>query len=82
MVDVASFTFLLSFIFVARDHKGVAAVLDSGLRLHVNLQSTTVTMTRYAAGQLSVPLTSAVHSALQYPPAATHTRHKISARVR
>lgn len=32
---------------------GVAAVLDSGLLLDFNLQGTTVTMTRRAAGQLS-----------------------------
>jgi hypothetical protein len=38
---------------VARDHAGVAAVLDSGLLLDFSMQGTTVTMTRAAAGQLS-----------------------------
>ena len=40
-------------VVVARDHAGVAAVLDSGLLLDFNLQGTTVTMTRGAEGQLS-----------------------------
>jgi hypothetical protein len=40
-------------VIVARDHAGVAAVLDSGLLLDFHLQGTTVTMTRAAAGQLS-----------------------------
>ena len=40
-------------VIVARDHAGVAAVLDSGLLLDFSLQGTTVTMTRAAAGQLS-----------------------------
>jgi hypothetical protein len=40
-------------VVVARDHAGVAAVLDSGLLLDFSLQGTTVTMTRAAAGQLS-----------------------------
>ena len=40
-------------VVVARDHAGVAAVLDSGLLLDFNLQGTMVTMTRAAAGQLS-----------------------------
>jgi hypothetical protein len=40
-------------VIVARDHAGVAAVLDSGLLLDISLQGTTVTMTRAAAGQLS-----------------------------
>ncbi len=37
----------------ARDHAGVAAILDSGLLLDFSLQNTTVTMTRAATGQLS-----------------------------
>lgn len=40
-------------VIVARDHAGVAAVLDSGLPLDFSLQGTTVTITRAAAGQLS-----------------------------
>jgi hypothetical protein len=40
-------------VVVARDHAGVAAVLDSGLLLDCTMQGTTVTMTRTAAGQLS-----------------------------
>ncbi|HEY9264764.1 MAG TPA: DEAD/DEAH box helicase [Mycobacterium sp.] len=38
---------------VARDHAGVAAVLDSGLLLDFHLQGTTVTITRAAEGQFS-----------------------------
>lgn len=40
-------------VIVARDHAGVAAVLDSGLLLDFVLQGATVTITRAAAGQLS-----------------------------
>ena len=40
-------------VIVARDHAGVAAVLDSGLLLDFTLQGTTVTITRAATGQLS-----------------------------
>ena len=40
-------------VIVARDHAGVAAVLDSGLLLDFALQGTTVTITRAGAGQLS-----------------------------
>ena len=40
-------------VVVARDHAGVAAVLDSGLLLDFSLLGTTVTITRAAAGQLS-----------------------------
>ncbi len=40
-------------VIVARDHAGVAAVLDSGLLLDFTLQGATVTITRAAAGQLS-----------------------------
>jgi hypothetical protein len=40
-------------VIVARDHSGVAAVLDSGLLLDFTLQGTTVTITRAAAGHLS-----------------------------
>ncbi|MEV0717771.1 DEAD/DEAH box helicase [Asanoa sp. NPDC050611] len=40
-------------VIVARDHAGVAAVLDSGLLLDFSLLGTTVTMTRAAAGQIS-----------------------------
>lgn len=40
-------------VVVARDHAGVAAVLDSGLLLDFNLQGTTVTIARAATGQLS-----------------------------
>lgn len=40
-------------VIVARDHAGVAAVLDSGLLLDFKLQGATVTITRAAAGQLS-----------------------------
>lgn len=40
-------------VIVARDHAGVAAVLDSGLLLHFTLQGATVRITRTAAGQLS-----------------------------
>lgn len=40
-------------VVVARDHAGVAAVLDSGLLLDFSLQRATVTITRAAAGQLS-----------------------------
>ena len=40
-------------VIVARDHAGVAAVLDSGLLLDFALQGTTVTVTRAATGQLS-----------------------------
>jgi superfamily II DNA/RNA helicase len=38
---------------VARDHAGVAAVLDSGLLLDFSLENTMVTIRRAAAGQLS-----------------------------
>lgn len=37
---------------IARDHAGVAAVLDSGLLLDFSLKNTTVTMERAATGQL------------------------------
>lgn len=40
-------------LIVARDHAGVAAVLDSGLLLDFSLQGTTVTITRATSGQLS-----------------------------
>ncbi|TFH68200.1 DEAD/DEAH box helicase [Cellulomonas sp. HD19AZ1] len=40
-------------IIVARDHAGVAAVLDSGVLVDVNLRGTTVTITRAVGGQLS-----------------------------
>jgi hypothetical protein len=40
-------------VIVARDHSGVAAVLDSGLLLDFTIQGATVTITRAAAGQLS-----------------------------
>lgn len=40
-------------VVVARDHAGVAAVLDSGLLLDISLLGPTVKMTRAAAGQLS-----------------------------
>lgn len=40
-------------VIVARDHAGVAAVLDSGLLLDFKLQGATVTITRAAADQLS-----------------------------
>lgn len=40
-------------VVVARDHAGVAAVLDSGLLLDFSLNGTTVTLTRAATGQLS-----------------------------
>jgi len=40
-------------VVVARDHAGVAAVLDSGLLLDFSLRGTTVTITRGVAGQLS-----------------------------
>ncbi|MDR6175479.1 hypothetical protein QE364_000098 [Nocardioides zeae] len=40
-------------VIVARDHAGVAAVLDSGLLLDFTLQGSLVTITRAAAGQLS-----------------------------
>ncbi|CCG02437.1 hypothetical protein [Blastococcus saxobsidens] len=40
-------------VVVARDHAGVAAVLDSGLLLDFSLQGATVTITRAAAGQFS-----------------------------
>lgn len=39
-------------VIVARDHAGVAAVLDSGLLLDFSLENTTVTMKRAATGQL------------------------------
>lgn len=41
-------------VIVARDHAGVAAVLDSGLLLDCTLQGPTVTMTRATAGQLNL----------------------------
>lgn len=40
-------------IVVARDHSGVAAVLDSGLLLDFSLRGTTVTITRAIGGQLT-----------------------------
>lgn len=40
-------------VVVARDHAGVAAVLDSGLLLDFTLEGTTVTISRAAAGQMS-----------------------------
>jgi hypothetical protein len=40
-------------VVVARDHAGVAAVLDSGLVVNCSLLGATVTMTRAAAGQIS-----------------------------
>ncbi|TDE08487.1 hypothetical protein [Jiangella asiatica] len=40
-------------VVVARDHAGVAAVLDSGLLLEFSLYGTTLTLTRAATGQLS-----------------------------
>jgi hypothetical protein len=40
-------------VVVARDHAGVAAVLDSGLLLDSTLHGATVNITRAAAGQLS-----------------------------
>lgn len=40
-------------VVVARDHAGVAAVLDSGLLLDFSLLGKTITMTRAAARQLS-----------------------------
>ncbi|MFX1760716.1 DEAD/DEAH box helicase [Rhodococcus sp. As11] len=40
-------------LIVARDHAGVAALLDSGLLLDFSLQGTTVTITRATTGQLS-----------------------------
>ena len=39
-------------VIVARDHAGVAAVLNSGLPLEFALQGTTLTITRAAEGQL------------------------------
>ena len=39
-------------VIVARDHAGVAAVLDSGLLLDFSLENATVTMKRAATGQL------------------------------
>lgn len=40
-------------VVVARDHAGVAAVLDSGLLLEFSMLGATVTITRAAAGQLN-----------------------------
>lgn len=40
-------------VIVARDHAGVAAVLDSGLLLHFSLKKTTLTMMRASTGQIS-----------------------------
>lgn len=40
-------------VVVARDHAGVAAVLNSGLLLDFSLQSNVLTITRAASGDLS-----------------------------